>query len=294
MTQQTATQDATSHQTTQHGRGYFRFMRSQRIEHIILIVSFSVLAITGLPQKFSTAPISIWAIELMGGIETVRIIHRTSAIVMMAQTIYHFMAVGYRVYVRRVALTMLPGWQDVLDAIQALGYNLRLLSNAPRMGRYNFAEKAEYWAVIWGTVVMVITGFVLWNPIATTHFLPGQFIPAAKAAHGGEAILAVLSILTWHVWHVHVKHFNKSMFTGFISRHEMETEHQLELAAIEAGDQAPPLNTDAQHRRMRRFTPVAAMITVMLVVGLYFFITFEKTAITTVPRQEIEVFTPAK
>lgn len=294
MTQQIATQDATSHQATEHGRGYLRFVRSQRIEHIILLVSFSILAITGLPQRFSTAPISIWAIDAMGGIESVRIIHRASAIVMMALTIYHFLAVGYRVYVRRVALTMLPGWQDVLDAIQALGYNLRLLSNAPRMGRYNFAEKAEYWAVIWGTVVMVITGFVLWNPIATTHFLPGQFIPAAKAAHGGEAILAVLSILTWHLWHVHVKHFNRSMFTGFISRHEMETGHQLELEEIEAGQQTPQPDTDALRRRTRRFAPVAAMITVVLVVGLYFFITFEKTAITTVPRQEVEVFTPVK
>jgi cytochrome b subunit of formate dehydrogenase len=294
VTQKMATQDETSHQTTEHGRGYLRFMRSQRIEHIILLLSFTVLAITGLPQKYSTAPISIWAIDVMGGIETVRIIHRISAILLMVLTIYHFLAVFYRVYVKRVALTMLPGWQDVLDAIQALGYNLRLLRLAPRMGRYTFAEKAEYWAVIWGTVVMVITGFVLWNPIATTHFLPGQFIPAAKAAHGGEAVLAVLSILTWHVWHVHIKHFNRSMFTGFISRHEMETEHQLELAAIEAGEQAPPPNTDAQRRRMRRFMPIAAVITVMLVVGLYFFITFEKTAITTVPRQEVEVFTPAE
>ena len=74
----------------------------------------------------------------------------------------------------------------------------------------------------------------------------------------------------------------------------METEHQLELAAIEAGEQAPPPNTDALRRRTRRFAPVAAMITVVLVVGLYFFVTFEKTAITTVPRPEIEVFTPAE
>ncbi|MCZ7666212.1 MAG: hypothetical protein M5U34_02700 [Chloroflexi bacterium] len=60
------------------------------------------------------------------------------------------------------------------------------------------AKKIEYWAVIWGTAVMILTGFTLWNPIAITQFLPGQFIPAAKTAHSAEALLAVLSIVVWH------------------------------------------------------------------------------------------------
>ncbi|MCS7039976.1 MAG: hypothetical protein NZP34_10260, partial [Caldilineales bacterium] len=72
----------------------------------------------------------------------------------------------------------------------------------------------EYWAVIWGTAVMIITGFMLWNPITTTKFLPGSWIPAAKAAHGGEALLAFLAIIVWHVYNVHIKTFNRSMFTG--------------------------------------------------------------------------------
>ena len=145
---------------------------------------------------FSLQPWAAFMIDAMGGIEMVRIIHRTSAVLLIVGTIYHFVAVAYRLYVRRVAMTMLPGLQDVKDGLQALGHNVGLVKTAPRMGRYNFGEKVEYWAVIWGTVVMVLTGFMLWNPIATTSFLPGQFIPAAKAAHGGEALLAVLSIIT--------------------------------------------------------------------------------------------------
>jgi hypothetical protein len=139
---------------------------------------------------------------------------------------------------------------------------------------------------------MVVTGFMLWNPIATTNFLPGQYIPAALAAHSGEGLLAVLSIVTWHAYHVHVRTFNRSMFTGRISRHEMEEEHALELAEIEAGiGDIPPSPARLQRRRLI-FYPVAAVVSVVLLVALYFFVTFEQTAITTVPRQDTPVFVP--
>jgi cytochrome b subunit of formate dehydrogenase len=281
-----------NHRQSQRPRSYRRFTLSQRIEHALLLASFTVLGLTGIPQKFSTA---VWAdglIDIMGGIESVRIVHRVAAVVLMLETIYHGGAVTYKVFVERVRLTMLPTWQDVKDGIQSLGYNLGMVKHKPAMPRYNFGEKLEYWAVIWGTVVMVITGFMLWNPIATTNFLPGQFIPAAKAAHGGEALLAVLSIVTWHMYHVHVRSFNRSMFSGRIGRHEMEEEHALELAEIEAGVTDRPIPEAVLRRRRLLFYPLALVISVTLLVGLYYFVTFEETAISTVPRQEVEVFVP--
>lgn len=271
---------------------YKRFDRWQRIEHALLLLSFTVLSITGLPQMYSTTVWGSFLIWLFGGIEVVRLLHRGAAILLMLETIYHTVMVSYKVYVKRVRWTMLPSWRDVVDGFHAMAYNLRLAKTAPRMGRYNFGEKVEYWAVIWGTVIMVITGFMLWNPVATTTFFPGQWIPAAKAAHGGEALLAVLSIVTWHVYNVHIKHFNRSIFTGYISHHEMETEHLQELIELEAGN--PPLAPDPAvlRRRQRIFYPVAAAFSLILLVALYFFVTMEQTAITTVPRQEVEVFTP--
>ncbi len=272
---------------------YHRFDIFQRSEHIILLVSFTVLAVTGLPQMYSQQPWATAMILGMGGIELVRIVHRVAAVLLILGTIYHFIAVAYRIYVKRVALTMLPSLQDVKDGLQALGHNLGIVKQAPRMGRYNFGEKIEYWAVIWGTVIMVLTGFMLWNPIATTTILPGEFIPAAKAAHGGEALLAVLSILTWHFYHVHVKRFNRSMFTGYLSREEMEEEHALELEEIERGWAVEEPTPQQLHRRRRIFAPIAAIITVALLIGLYFFVTFEQTAITTVPRQQTtDIFVP--
>ena len=109
---------------------------------------------------------------------------------------------------------MLPTQGDVKNALQALLYNFGLAKSRPQEGRYTYDEKVEYWAFVWGTVVMVITGFMMWNPLATTRLLPGEFIPAAKTAHGGEAMLAVLAIILWHLYNVLVRSRNKSMLTA--------------------------------------------------------------------------------
>ena len=109
---------------------------------------------------------------------------------------------------------MLPIINDVTNVFQAFMYFIGRRKQPPQQGRYTFEEKLEYWAVVWGTMIMAITGFMMWNPIATTRILPGQFIPAAKVAHSLEAVLAILSILIWHMYQVFVRHFNKSMYSG--------------------------------------------------------------------------------
>ncbi len=265
---------------------YHRWSVSDRIEHILMIGSFTALAVTGLPQKYARVPLMQDFIGLMGGIETVRIIHRWAAIIMILASIYHLAAMGYKVFVQRVRFTMLPGWKDVVDAVQALGYNLRILKTPPRMGKFTFAEKAEYWALVWGTVVMIVTGYMLWNPIATTNIFPGQIIPVARTAHGLEAVLAVLSILTWHAYHVHIKRFNKSMFTGYISHEEMEEEHPIELEHIERQTLGVPPDRERVRKRARLYVPIAAVITLFLFAATFFFLTFEETAITTIPTPE--------
>ena len=263
-------------------KSYIRFSLIQRAEHLLLILSFSTLAVTGLPQKFADLGLSQWLIGLFGGIENARLIHHYAAVVLMLETVYHFAGIAYRVVVRRVQLTMLPSVRDGLDAWEAFRYNLGFARLRPQLGRYTFEEKAEYWALIWGTVVMVITGFMMWNPIATARFLPGEFIPAAKAAHGGEAILAVLAIFVWHMYGVHLKRFNTAMWTGKLTEEAMIHEHPLELADLKAGLAAPAAPAGLRQRQLV-FYPVAGLISIGLLVGVYFFTTFETTAVTTVP-----------
>ena len=265
---------------------YERFPIARRIEHFTMLLSFTTLALTGLPQKFPTAGLSIAIVNLLGGIETLRIIHHTAAIVMMLGTIWHLMVFGYMAYVRRTRMSMLPSLQDIKDGMQALLYNLGFAKTFPQMGRYTFEEKMEYWAFVWGTAVMVATGFMMWNPLATVKFLhAGEIIPAAKAAHGGEAVLAVLAIIVWHMYGVHIKRLNKSMFTGKMSEQDMLHEHPLELADIKAGIAERPVEPVALRKRQRIYFPIAAVLAIVLLGGLYGFVNAEQTALTTVERQ---------
>lgn len=273
---------------------YQRFPLARRIEHLVMLLTFTTLALTGLPQKFSAAKISVAFVGLLGGIENLRTIHHVAAIILMLGTIWHLLVFGYLSYVRRVRLSMLPSLQDLRDGLQALLYNLGFAKSFPQMGRYTFEEKMEYWAFVWGTIVMVITGFMMWNPLSTAKFFPGEVIPAAKAAHGGEATLAVLAIIIWHMYGVHIKSRNRSIFTGQMSEEEMLHEHPLELADIKAGMADRPVDSATLRKRQRTYLPVASIIAILLLAGLYGFVNAEQTALETINRQAptVEVYVP--
>jgi cytochrome b subunit of formate dehydrogenase len=200
-------------------------------------------------------------------------------------TVYHLLAAAHRVLVRRVSLSMLPRYRDVVDGLQSVRYNLGLAKQRPRSDRYTWEEKVEYWSLIWGTLVMIATGFMLWNPVATARFLPGQWIPAAQVVHGGEALLAILAVLVWHFYSVHLRSFNRAMFTGQLTEAEMEHEHPLELERIQAGTAHPVHDPAALAKRQKLFLPVAGVAAALLLAGIYWFVTFEQTAITTLPQR---------
>lgn len=272
-------------------RGYLRFNLAQRAEHWLLVISFTLLAVTGLVQKFAQADVSIALIGLMGGIESVRVIHRIAATLLMLESIYHIGTILYQVFVTRTRPGLWLTGRDIVNGLQLFAYNLGLRRARPQQGKFTVEEKVEYYSLVWGTAVMIITGFMLWNPIATTSTLPGEVVPAAKAVHGGEALLAVLAIILWHFYHVHIRHFNKSMFSGYLSREEMEDEHPLELARVESGAAETPRN-GGRTLRHRLFTVAYGALSIALLIGVYVFVSFEQTAIETVPppRQEIALF----
>lgn len=273
---------------------YERFNVARRIEHLLLILSFSTLAVTGLVQKFALYSVSQAIVSFLGGIEAVRIIHLVAAITFFLEGVYHFILIGYLVYVKRKEASMMPGIKDLTDAFQSLFYNLGLRKEAPKMPRYNYTEKMEYFAMIWGYFLMGLTGFMLWNPILTTRLLPGEFIPAAKVAHGLEAVLAVAAILLWHFYNVHIKHWNWSMIKGSLTHQEMEEEHGAELEKILAGEVAEPVDPKVYKKRMRIFTPVSVVFALLMVALAIFLASYEETAIRTVPRvyADVDVYDP--
>jgi len=258
---------------------YVRFDTVQRLQHIIFLISFTVLGFTGLPQKFPLSPISVGLFKVFGGIEMTRQIHHTSAIVMMIVSVFHVLEVLYRVIVLRTPISMIPWISDAVHVYEDVLYYLGLRKHKAYYGRYSYAEKAEYLALIWGTIVMGLTGFMMWNPISTLRILPGEAVPAAKAAHGGEAILAVLAIIIWHFYHVHIKHLNPSMFTGKLSHEEMEHEHPAELAHINSDKQPAPIPPAVLRKRQYVYAPIAIAILVAFSYGFYYFVGYESTAV---------------
>ncbi len=274
---------------------YLRFTIPQRLEHWILFVSFTGLVVTGIPQKFADYDWAAFVIQLLGGIEATRNIHHAAAVILSLACVYHVIVLAYKVFVLRVRWTMFPRLDDALDGLDAIRYNLGLTKEHPKFDRYNFTEKAEYWAMVWGTIIMGATGFMMWNPINFTRFFPGDLIPAAKAAHGAEAVLAALAIIVWHFYNVHIKTFSKAMFTGKMTEHQMVEEHALELARVQQGKVDVRAAQDVIRKRERIFIPVATVLSVAVLVVLYFFISYEDTALTTIPpraAQQVPIYSP--
>ena len=217
-----------------------RFGRRHIVNHLVMLVCFFGLGLTGLPQKYAG---EMWAkgiVLLIGGVERVRFIHHVLGTLMALQLVWHAIEVAWLQLVRRSAMPMVPMLDDVKNFMRQIKFNLGLEKRPPRMDRYTFAEKLEYLALVWGTVVMVLTGLLLLYPVRWTSLFPGEVVLAAKAAHGGEAILAFLSILTWHFYFVHIRHWNTSIFTGKLGAEEYAEEHPLELARLRRGEEPSP------------------------------------------------------
>jgi formate dehydrogenase gamma subunit len=211
---------------------YQRFARSQRWEHLLLIASFTVLLLTGLPQKYRAAGWSQLILSTPERVTQVRAIHHVAAVVLILESIYH-LAVGLRLLARR---QLTPGMfvvgQDLRDARQMLKYLLFLGNKKPAFGKYNFEQKITYWFLFFGIGILIVTGVVLWFPIFFTRFLPGDMIPAAKLAHGTEAVVAGIFVLIWHFYHVHIERLNMSIFTGHIIQSDLKEYHGREYARL--------------------------------------------------------------
>ena len=239
-----------------------RFDTHQRIQHVLMMSSFITLALTGLPQKFSDLSISQWWVSLLGGLEMVRIIHRTAGIIMLSDCAYHLTYIAYRMGFqgRMGPLRMLPTPKDGIDMVHTIFYFLGLQEQKPKFDRFNYLEKFDYWAVFWGIAMIGTSGLMLMFPVLVAHFLPGQALPVAITIHSDEAVLAVGWILIVHMFNVHlapwVFPFSPAIFTGKMTAHQCAEDHPLEWQRIVAKGGAEPVAralTDAH-------TPVVSII----------------------------------
>lgn len=209
-----------------------RFSRSQIREHWILMITFTGLAVTGLLQTLSEFGLVAWIMNILGGIDNLRTIHHLMAFLTILHTLYHVYQVLVTWIVKRERGGMWPELSDFRNTLRTVMFNVGLGTQKPDWDRFSIEEKIEYWAMLWGTPVMTITGLIMLFPIMTTRLLPGDAIPVSRAIHRWEAILAVLAILTWHMYHTVIKEKNRSIFDGTMSEEEMQHAHPREYRRI--------------------------------------------------------------
>ncbi|MEN8222970.1 MAG: cytochrome b/b6 domain-containing protein [Acidobacteriota bacterium] len=207
-----------------------------RTVHKTLLLSFIVLVITGFALKFPEAFWVKWLFSI-GMTETVRaFIHRIAAIVMTIDSIIFTMYLLFRKRGKRLFKEFLPKMRDITDIFKFIKYYLGISQekHAPKSDVFNFGEKVEFWAMVWGTVIMTISGLILWFPKIIPATWCACIIPIARVFHYYEAILAALAILVWHGFHVilHPDEYpmNTSWWTGHLTK--KESEHRFEEDAI--------------------------------------------------------------
>jgi cytochrome b subunit of formate dehydrogenase len=219
---------------------YLRMTLNERAQHLNLFINFSILVITGFTLRFPTA---FWAAPITDvpmGMTFRGFIHRLCGVAVVTLGGYHILYLAFTERGRGIIKDMIPGLKDAKDFWETLKNNFFINRPAKllKMGRFNFREKLEYLGLIWGTIVMTITGLILWFKTEWLQFFPMWTWDVARAIHFYEAILATLTIIVWHFYSVvfnpDVYPMSWAWITGDLTEHEMELEHGLELEKIKA------------------------------------------------------------
>lgn len=179
-----------------------RMYAFERVQHILLLTSFITLLWTGFALKYPDSwwaqPLTMW--EQQWPVRGV--VHRVASVIFIGVAVMHAVALAVSRRLREHWKELLPRLRDLPDALRSFAFNLGLSSRRPKLPAYNFIEKAEYWAVVWGAVIMAATGIVLWANTWFLRYVPKVWMDVATAIHLYEAILAGLAILVWHIYFV--------------------------------------------------------------------------------------------
>lgn len=224
---------------------FLRFTRLNRVLHIIMIVSFMSLALTGMTLKFSYTGWAVILSHVFGGFETAGYIHRVAAVFMVGIFVTHIIDLA------RTRRRERKSWKALVFGPDSLLLNRRDLrefigsikwflgrGSRPEFGRWTYWEKFDYFAVFWGIAVIGSTGMMLWFPEFFTRIIPGQFINVATIIHSDEALLAVGFIFTVHFFNTHLRPEKFPMdiviFTGRMDVDEFKEDKPAEFEKLAA------------------------------------------------------------
>ena len=221
-----------------------RFGRTERIEHLLLLVTFLGLAATGLPLRFSETGWARPMALMFGGFGVTSVLHRVFATVLIAVFIGHVAGIALRIVRGEQGIlwgptSLVPQPRDIADLYHHLRWFLRQ-GPKPAFDRYTYWEKFDYWAVFWGMVIIGGSGLMLWFPEWFAQFVPGWVFNVALLVHGDEALLAVGFIVMIHFFNSHMRPhkfpMDMVMFTGVVPEDEYAHERPLEYARLTAAN----------------------------------------------------------
>ena len=207
-----------------------------RLQHVLLMVTLLVLALTGFALMYHDNWVAAALIRLEGGILFRGFIHCTAAVILMAQIVFH---AYYMLFTRdgnRELKDFLLRKRDFNDFAQAIRFNLGTASEYPRLGKYGYKEKFQYWGATIGTLLIAVTGIILWADTITMRFLPKVVLDITLILHGYQGLLAFVILLFWHVYNEHltpsVFPMNRAWLTGKVDAEWLRQEHPLEYERL--------------------------------------------------------------
>jgi cytochrome b subunit of formate dehydrogenase len=213
-----------------------RFSWSERIQHILLLISLIVLVLTGLSLMFHSTAWGRFMINLEGGMARRGWIHRLAAILLMGVTLYHYLYTLLTERGHTLLTAYLPQKGDGNRFIQTLRFNFGMADKPPHWGKFTFFQKVQYFGVVAGVLVMILTGVVLWLGPQAIALLPKWLVDLTLVVHGSEGLLIFLILLFWHLYNVHLAPgnfpMNMSWLTGRISVEELRRRHPAEYSRL--------------------------------------------------------------
>lgn len=200
----------------------------ERVQHIILLTSFSLLAFTGLAIKFPAWPVFSWLVALESPFEIRLTLHKIFGVILIVVSVFHIWYLLFTRAGRARLVAIFPRLKDLTDAVRFILHRLGIAKEGPAFDEFNYAEKAEYWALVWGNVVMASTGVYMWLDPYISSFIPHYVYDIMRAVHFYEAVLAILAIIVWHLYFVIVDPFiypmNFAWFDGKVTEDMLKHE----------------------------------------------------------------------
>jgi len=224
---------------------FTRFNPFERFLHFLVVISFLLLVITGMPLKFYYTDWAKALFGVMGGPDVARSLHHFGAVMTFAYFVLHVFDLAKSFWTNRKALrnpetgriqlrrlgeavfgpdSMVPSFQDWRDFI---AHQKWFFGKGPRpqFDRWTYWERFDYFAVFWGIFAIGVSGMIMWFPKFFTLFLPGWIINIALVVHSDEALLAAGFIFTFHFFNTHFRlekfPMDTVIFSGRISKTEM-------------------------------------------------------------------------